>query len=217
MISEHFGLHLKLLRRHLKLTQKELSRQLNISRQAYSNYEQGRCLPPPDTLAEMSILLNSNLFSYFIQNAFLEQATLNPFPPNNKLKKGATDMSKKDFATILTEKRIAAGFTQSQAADTLYLARSTYNHYETGTRLPSIEVLIQMSILFKSDPLDLILPLIPKEHIYDFPIYSNSIPKSKISAKEKQILAYYRALNKDEQKAVLNMACLLTKTHTDIH
>lgn len=69
MIQEEFGLRLRKIRRFRKLTQKEISKQLNISRQAYSNYEQGRCLPPPDTLAEMSILLNTNLFILFIHDA----------------------------------------------------------------------------------------------------------------------------------------------------
>ena len=40
-------------------------------------------------------------------------------------------MKNNNFATTLTEKRIAAGYTQAQAADLLYLARSTYNHYES--------------------------------------------------------------------------------------
>lgn len=69
MIQEEFGLRLRKIRRFRKLTQKEISKQLNISRQAYSNYEQGRCLPPPDTLADMSILLNTNLFILFINDA----------------------------------------------------------------------------------------------------------------------------------------------------
>ncbi len=69
MFQEDFGLRLKQLRRQKKLTQLQISKQLNISRQAYSNYEQGRCLPPPDKLAELSLILNTNLFIQFIQNA----------------------------------------------------------------------------------------------------------------------------------------------------
>ena len=61
MSYEDFGLRLKQFRRHQKLTQKDISELLNISRQAYSNYEQGRCLPPPNTLADLSCILNANL------------------------------------------------------------------------------------------------------------------------------------------------------------
>ncbi len=69
MSYEDFGLRLKQFRRHQKLTQKDISELLNISRQAYSNYEQGRCLPPPNTLADLSCILNANLFIPFIQSS----------------------------------------------------------------------------------------------------------------------------------------------------
>ena len=126
-------------------------------------------------------------------------------------------MTKKDFATVLTEKRIAAGYTQAQAADALYLSRSTYNHYEKGTRLPSAEVLVQISVQFKIDPMELILPLIHPEDLKDYPFYKNILPNSKLTVREKQILAYYRSLENDEQKAILNMACLLSRTHSDLN
>lgn len=69
MSYEDFGLRLKKFRRYRKLTQKDISKLLNISRQAYSNYEQGRCLPPPNTLADLSCILNANLFIIFIQSS----------------------------------------------------------------------------------------------------------------------------------------------------
>ncbi|MBP3621021.1 MAG: helix-turn-helix domain-containing protein [Lachnospiraceae bacterium] len=224
MSYEDFGLRLKLIRRYHKLTQDDISKQLNISRQAYSNYEQGRCLPPPDTLAKICILLNTNLFSYFIQKDF--QNNLDTHIKNqacfstkgtNKSRKDKYHMTKKDFATVLTEKRIAAGYTQAQAADALYLSRSTYNHYEKGTRLPSAEVLVQISVQFKIDPMELILPLIHPEDLKDYPFYKNILPNSKLTVREKQILAYYRSLENDEQKAILNMACLLSRTHSDLN
>lgn len=81
MIHKEFGLRLREIRRFRKLTQKEISNQLNISRQAYSNYEQGRCMPPPDTLADLSILLNTNLFILFIQDSVNRQE-LKPLKPD---------------------------------------------------------------------------------------------------------------------------------------
>lgn len=69
MSHEDFGLRLKQFRRYQKLTQEDISKLLNISRQAYSNYEQGRCLPPPNTLADLSCILNTNLFIYFIKSS----------------------------------------------------------------------------------------------------------------------------------------------------
>lgn len=69
MDYKEFGLRLKNIRRSNNFTQLDLAAKLNITRQAYSNYEQGRCLPPPSTLAELSVLLNTNLFILFLQDA----------------------------------------------------------------------------------------------------------------------------------------------------
>lgn len=220
MSYEDFGLRLKLIRRYHKLTQNDISKKLNISRQAYSNYEQGRCLPPPDTLAKICILLNSNLFSYFIQNNLSvhtkNQTVFSPRKSNSQSRKDKLNMPQKDFATILTEKRIAAGYTQAQAADAIYLSRSTYNHYENGTRMPSAEVLVQIAMCFKTDPMELLAPLISPDDLNNFPFYKNIFPNSNLTTKEKQILAHYRCLEKDEQKAILNMACLLTREKNEI-
>lgn len=219
-----FGLRLKLIRRFHKLTQNDISKQLNISRQAYSNYEQGRCLPPPDTLAKISILLNTNLFSYFLENNLQSelsnhiknQSKIMKFSKPSKSKKERNEMTNKDFGMVLAEKRIAAGYTQSKAADLLYLARSTYNHYESGIRIPSTEILIQMSILFKVDPMDLLSPLIPAEAMNEFPLYSKIMSKNNLSSNEKKIIAHYRCLDEEEQLAVLNITALLNKTHSEV-
>lgn len=48
----------------------------------------------------------------------------------------------------IKELRESKGLTQQQTADTLNLALSTYRSYETGTREPSVEVLIQLSELY---------------------------------------------------------------------
>ncbi len=69
MDSKDFGPRLRKIRRFRRITQQDISKQLNISRQAYSNYEQGRCMPPPDILADISILLQTNLFLLFIHDS----------------------------------------------------------------------------------------------------------------------------------------------------
>ncbi len=125
-------------------------------------------------------------------------------------------MSQTTFATTLTEKRIAAGYTQSQAADLLYLSRSTYNHYENGTRIPSAEILIEISLLYKIDILDLLIPLVPADSLKDLPIYTKITSNENLSLEEKQILSYYRSLDASEKNALSNMAWLLNRTHADI-
>lgn len=69
MIPKEFGPRLKLSRRRKNLSQIEISKMLKISRQAYSNYELGRCTPSVYTLAELTILLDSDFFSIFLEAA----------------------------------------------------------------------------------------------------------------------------------------------------
>lgn len=66
MIQKYFGLCLKLSRRRLLLTQSDVSNYLNISRQAYCNYELGRSLPTPDTILDLSYILKVDLTIPFI-------------------------------------------------------------------------------------------------------------------------------------------------------
>lgn len=78
MNSNDFASLLQMLRRRNNYTQEELSKKLNISRQAYSNYEQGRCFPSINVLIDMSIILRSNLLCFFIKNSRL-------FDPNSNV------------------------------------------------------------------------------------------------------------------------------------
>ena len=69
MIPKEFGPRLKISRRQKHLNQTDISKRLNITRQAYSNYETGRCAPPVDVLAELTILLEYDFFSIFLEAA----------------------------------------------------------------------------------------------------------------------------------------------------
>ena len=65
MIPKEFGPRLKISRRQKHLNQTDISKRLNITRQAYSNYETGRCAPPVDVLAELTLLLDMISFLFF--------------------------------------------------------------------------------------------------------------------------------------------------------
>ncbi|GEM_PF-2406679 len=122
-------------------------------------------------------------------------------------------MSRNRFGTILTEKRIAAGLSQANAAEALYVARSTYNHYETGTRIPPVEILIQMSILFKSDPMDLIIALMPDNILIEYPQYYKKDSHEFLSLREIQLITLFRSMNQDSKYALINLASLLTHSY----
>ncbi len=70
MNSNNFGSCLRDIRRLRKYTQEEISAKLNMSRQAYANYEQGRCIPTIRMLLQMSQALNYNLLIFFISENF---------------------------------------------------------------------------------------------------------------------------------------------------
>ncbi len=69
MIPKEFGPRLKISRRQKHFNQTDISKRLNITRQAYSNYETGRCAPPVDVLAELTLLLEYDFFSIFLEAA----------------------------------------------------------------------------------------------------------------------------------------------------
>ncbi|MBO6113737.1 MAG: helix-turn-helix transcriptional regulator [Lachnospiraceae bacterium] len=69
MSRQEFGLCLKNIRQKRHITQIEVSKKLGISRQAYSSYEQGVRLPDVNTLAALSVILDANLFLFFMDSA----------------------------------------------------------------------------------------------------------------------------------------------------
>ena len=80
MIPKEFGPRLKLSRHRKNLNQIEISKMLKISRQAYGNYEFGRAVPSVYTLAELTLLLDTDFFSIFLEAA----ASDNSFQSNNQ-------------------------------------------------------------------------------------------------------------------------------------
>ncbi|MGE5340934.1 MAG: helix-turn-helix domain-containing protein, partial [Candidatus Omnitrophota bacterium] len=51
------------------------------------------------------------------------------------------NMNRTPFSARLRDARKAAGFTQKEMADKLMLDEVTYNRYESGDRLPKVDVL----------------------------------------------------------------------------
>ena len=54
-----------------------------------------------------------------------------------------------DFGNTLRGLRISNGFTQKQLADQLGLTKSVVSAYETGLRMPSYDILISISKIFR--------------------------------------------------------------------
>ena len=71
-------------------------------------------------------------------------------------------MQNKKFANTLKQKRENAGLTQYEVADAICISRTSYTQYETATRIPSLETILNLSMLYQINPMELICALIPK-------------------------------------------------------
>ena len=69
-----------------------------------------------------------------------------------------------DFGNILKTLRLSDNMTQAQLAQKLQLTKSVISAYETGLRLPSYDVLIQISKIFNVST-DYLLGLERKQEI----------------------------------------------------
>ncbi len=68
-----------------------------------------------------------------------------------------------NFSSIIRKLRRKYNFSSATVADKLFLDRTTYSHYEIGDRIPSIETIIRLSIIYKIHPLELFYALIPED------------------------------------------------------
>ncbi|GEM_PF-693209 len=68
---------------------------------------------------------------------------------NNSADRGDNEMQ---TGQIIMELRSAAGLTQAGLADKLYVSRDLISKWETGKRLPSYQMILEMAKLFSVDP-----------------------------------------------------------------
>ncbi|MDE6026437.1 MAG: helix-turn-helix domain-containing protein [Lachnospiraceae bacterium] len=121
-------------------------------------------------------------------------------------------MQKNSFAEILKEKRAEFGYRQCEVAEKLYISNSTYSHYESGTRMPTIENLIKISALYNMNPMELLYVFAPDEVSRNY-AYFNFMKHGKyaLSTKELRLVSDFNMLQSDEQNAILHMVQLLKR------
>ncbi|MGN0152512.1 MAG: helix-turn-helix domain-containing protein [Wujia sp.] len=123
-------------------------------------------------------------------------------------------MKQQSFSSILKEYRIASGLNQSEIAEHLYLAPSTYKHYESGDRIPSIETMIRISVLFQVHPDELLYSLIPKDVRENHPDYVEKLCEKKcfFTSSELQLIACYNRLEDNEKEIITKLMRSLAKS-----
>lgn len=120
------------------------------------------------------------------------------------------------FSKRLKFFREKLGYSQKQIAEILGIDRSTYTYYETGKSKPSLDTLSKLCKIYNVDYKDILseeqkdeLVLADAKHepdndskknkndiIFDEKIYN-------LSAKEKELLAHFRLLAKEDKDKLL--------------
>ena len=122
------------------------------------------------------------------------------------------------FSELLKHKRSVLNISQSQAAKLCYLSKASYNHLEQGIRLPSLETLIRLSHVLKTEPSELLDAIM---HDIDLSqdtigILEESTPlySTKNKSFEESFQDSFEQLNMFQQKAVLDIMDSLISTNS---
>lgn len=124
-------------------------------------------------------------------------------------------MKSKKLKDILREQRIKAGYSQTEASKILFIDRSTYNHFESGKRIPSVEALIRISTLYHINPIDLLYAMTPDETKNKHATYINYLKDGKysLSHEELKFISDFNSLTKREKSAIFSFINILLDAH----
>ncbi len=109
------------------------------------------------------------------------------------------------FSKTLKEKRIAAGYSQSELSELLYLTRASYNHFETGKRTPTIQTILEMSSYLNINPMELISPLMPQDIKENLSVANN---------RDAKFISNYQKLSDSEKLTINNLVDMLNSAHS---
>ena len=127
-------------------------------------------------------------------------------------------MKAKIFSEVLKELRKAKGYSQEDIAAALGIVRQTYSHYETGKRIPNVEILYKLAGLYNISVDDLVQLTvnIDRSDSYDIPensettkalnryieYFNSPLNKRKfkyLSNDEKDLIYYFNILSKHDK------------------
>ncbi len=127
---------------------------------------------------------------------------------------------------IVTERlksaRKACNFTQQQVADLIGVDRSTYAYYELGTTTPSLDKLVLIAAVFKTD-IDWFIGTDLKKNVWSSPENTLSLKQQikerqlgELSKDERKLIGLYRlALKNGNDKALIDALCELSGTNNE--
>ena len=119
----------------------------------------------------------------------------------------------KKLGESLRKVRIENNFTQKNIADVLGIDRTTYTYYETGSSNPSPKTLIALSQIYNvsvgylmgiEEDRTVVRKTVPDPVVASDPI-------SMLKEKEKELLMYFRVLEDEQKKEVIELLKKLLK------
>lgn len=126
-------------------------------------------------------------------------------------------MQSKRFAALLKQKRTNLHLSQSQVAKQCFIAKSSYNHFERGIRLPSLETLIRLGNVLKTDPSEFIYAIISEgtnsDNNTETVILEESSPLE--SSYKRRIDNSFELLDQYQQKAVMDIIDSIISTNAN--
>lgn len=124
-------------------------------------------------------------------------------------------MKSKRFAALLKQRRTALHLSQSQVARQCFIAKSSYNHFERGIRLPSLETLIKLGTILKIDPSEFIYAIISEDtdNSGEAELVEEDSPSE--SSYKSKIHSSFDLLDQYQQKAVMDIIDSIISTNAD--
>lgn len=126
-------------------------------------------------------------------------------------------MNKKGFAALLKQKRTTLNLSQSKVAQLCYLSKSSYSHLERGIRFPSLETLIKLSEVLKTDPKEFIFAIISDDTTGEEDTSTGLIKEDTPSDTmyHESFIESFNLLAQHEQKAVVDIIDSIINSNKD--
>ena len=124
-------------------------------------------------------------------------------------------MNTNKFTALLKQKRTTLNYSQTKVAELCFLSKSSINHFEQGKRFPSLDILIRLSDVLKTDPLEFLIAALSKEEEKDCFESANLIQED--PPEESQyvnlFISSFYLLNKEEKKVIIDIIDSILRTH----
>jgi transcriptional regulator with XRE-family HTH domain len=128
-------------------------------------------------------------------------------------------MAETEFSRLIRKLRLSRDLSIVAISDLLMIHRSTYSHYERAEHIPTVEVIIRLSNIYRINPMEFFYTLVSEDvrRTNQEMINYNYTNLAMYTRSELVFLQEISTLNSFEQRAVLNMIKALKSQNHDIY